>query len=162
LSCGEETIAAQAFLGIPPVESYVFENLNDYISCEAHERLTGCLTLWRGKQMKVVIDDGGREAAGFKGSAGDCVCRAIAIASGVPYKEVYGVLADGNKTQRITRRQRKKTGRGVAERLAVLKQWFAAAERAYAMSERIVAGRDQAAYERAMRPRPQERPYRIK
>jgi hypothetical protein len=112
--------------------------------------------------MKVVIDDGGREAAGFKGSAGDCVCRAIAIASGVPYKEVYGVLADGNKTQRITRRQRKKTGRGVAERLAVLKQWFAAAERAYAMSERIVAGRDQAAYERAMRPRPQERPYRIK
>jgi hypothetical protein len=77
--------------------------------------------------MKVVIDDGGRAAAGFKGSAGDCVCRAIAIASGVPYKEVYGVLADGNKTQRITKRQRKKTGRGVrtaAFGIYTRRKWF--------------------------------------
>ena len=35
-------------------------------------------------------DDGGRAAAGFKGSAGDCVARSVAIASGRPYAEVYG------------------------------------------------------------------------
>jgi hypothetical protein len=37
-------------------------------------------------------DDGGRGAAGFKGSAGDCVCRAIAIATDKPYREVYEEL----------------------------------------------------------------------
>lgn len=42
--------------------------------------------------MKFVYDDGGREAAGFKGDAGDCVARAIAIASGRPYREVYDAL----------------------------------------------------------------------
>lgn len=34
-------------------------------------------------------NDGGRKAAGFKGSTGDCVTRAIAIATGSPYKWVY-------------------------------------------------------------------------
>jgi hypothetical protein len=34
-------------------------------------------------------DDGGRKAAGFTGSTGDCVTRAIAIATGRPYTEVY-------------------------------------------------------------------------
>lgn len=28
----------------------------------------------------MIIDDGGRELAGYKGTAGDCVCRAFAIA----------------------------------------------------------------------------------
>lgn len=37
-------------------------------------------------------NDGGRSAAGFKGSAGDCVTRAIAIASGLPYRKVYDDL----------------------------------------------------------------------
>jgi hypothetical protein len=31
--------------------------------------------------MKFNYNDGGREAAGFKGFTGDCVCRAIAIAT---------------------------------------------------------------------------------
>jgi hypothetical protein len=39
-------------------------------------------------------DDGGRAAAGFKGKkVGDCVCRAIAIATGKPYREVYDELS---------------------------------------------------------------------
>lgn len=50
--------------------------------------------------MKFSFNDGGRKAAGYKGQAGDCVCRAIAIASGRPYQEVYGRLSDGNATQR--------------------------------------------------------------
>ena len=39
------------------------------------------------------FDDGGRRAAGFTGkNAGDCAARAIAIATGKPYREVYDEL----------------------------------------------------------------------
>ena len=58
--------------------------------------------------MKFIYSDGGRSAAGFKGSAGDCVCRAISIATGKPYSEVYGEL---NEEARRERRGRRK-GRG--------------------------------------------------
>jgi hypothetical protein len=43
-------------------------------------------------EMKYVYNDGGRAAAGFKGSTGDCVTRAIAIATGLPYREVYDLV----------------------------------------------------------------------
>jgi hypothetical protein len=46
------------------------------------------------------INDGGRQAAGFKGTAGDCVARSIAIASGLPYAEVYAKLAQETGSQR--------------------------------------------------------------
>lgn len=42
--------------------------------------------------LRWVYDDGGREAAGFKGAAGDCVTRAITIASGHDYRDVYDSL----------------------------------------------------------------------
>jgi hypothetical protein len=42
---------------------------------------------------KVIITDGGRAKAGFKGQANDCVTRAVAIITGRPYKEVYEELA---------------------------------------------------------------------
>lgn len=48
-------------------------------------------------------NDGGRAQAGYKGNAGDCVCRAITIASGKPYAEIYEALANGNATQRTTK-----------------------------------------------------------
>lgn len=38
------------------------------------------------------FNDGGRAAAGYKGQTGDCVTRAIAIATGLPYGEVYAEL----------------------------------------------------------------------
>lgn len=43
--------------------------------------------------MPFIFDDGGRKAAGYKGFAGDCVARSIAIASGLPYAKVYADLA---------------------------------------------------------------------
>lgn len=58
--------------------------------------------------MKFIRTDGGREAAGHRGKAGDCVCRAIAIASGAPYAEVYAALAEGTGSQRATKRQGKR------------------------------------------------------
>ena len=46
--------------------------------------------------MKFVYSDGGRAAAGYKGTAGDCGARAMAIALGIDYKKVYQQLAQAN------------------------------------------------------------------
>jgi hypothetical protein len=53
--------------------------------------------------VKFVYDDGGRAAAGYIGKAGDCVCRAVAIASGKGYAVVYAELATGTGAQRASR-----------------------------------------------------------
>ena len=42
----------------------------------------------------VIITDGGRAKAGFKGEANDCVARSIAIITGRDYREVYKELAE--------------------------------------------------------------------
>jgi hypothetical protein len=41
------------------------------------------------KALPFKYNDGGRKKAGFKGTTGDCVTRAIAIALKQPYAEVY-------------------------------------------------------------------------
>lgn len=56
--------------------------------------------------MQFVRNDGGRAAAGFKGKTGDCVTRAIAIATGKPYREVYDALNQMGKSERIGVRKR--------------------------------------------------------
>lgn len=50
--------------------------------------------------MKLVLTDGGRAGAGFTGKTGDCVTRAVAIASGLPYATVYQALSAGAGTER--------------------------------------------------------------
>ena len=57
-----------------------------------------------------VRDDGGRADAGYKGDAGDCVTRAIAIATGLPYNKVYADLNELAKLER-TRKQKKSNSR---------------------------------------------------
>ncbi len=57
--------------------------------------------------MNYQYDDGGREAAGFKGITGDCVCRAIAIATERPYKEIYNLINEYGKKERPNRKTRK-------------------------------------------------------
>ena len=42
------------------------------------------------------VNDGGRAAAGFVGGAGDCVVRSIAIATELPYMQVYEYLREAN------------------------------------------------------------------
>lgn len=59
--------------------------------------------------MRYVFNDGGRAAAGFKGLTGDCVCRSIAIATGMPYTEVYADLNLLATKERRTKRQRGKS-----------------------------------------------------
>lgn len=59
--------------------------------------------------MNFIYDDGGRAAAGWKGHASDCVCRAVAIATGKPYQEVYDALNALGKTERTGKRKRGKS-----------------------------------------------------
>jgi len=56
--------------------------------------------------MRFIQDDGGRAAAGFRGTAGDCAVRAIAIASGKPYVEVYDAINALAKRERPSARRR--------------------------------------------------------
>jgi len=56
--------------------------------------------------MKWVFDDGGRAEAGFKGKAGDCCCRAFAIATGRPYREVYDDINALAKSERTGKRKK--------------------------------------------------------
>jgi len=51
--------------------------------------------------MKYKYNDGGREQAGYKGNARDCVTRAISIASGLPYKQVYKDINSVSKEMRV-------------------------------------------------------------
>jgi hypothetical protein len=77
-------------------------------------------------QIEFVYNDGGRESSGFKGEAKDCVCRAISIATGKDYKEVYSYLAEQNQKQRKTKTTpsglaRKKTARNGIQ---TKRKWF--------------------------------------
>lgn len=65
-----------------------------------------------------VYDDGGRYAAGFRGRAGDCVVRAVAIASGKTYQTVYEELSRGMGSQRRSRRATARNG------VSVKRKWF--------------------------------------
>ena len=68
------------------------------------------------------FNDGGR-AAYFKGQAGDCVTRAVTIASGLDYKEVYDTLAEGNASQRKSKRTPKRT-RSARHGVNTKRKWF--------------------------------------
>lgn len=68
--------------------------------------------------MNFVKDDGGRAAAGFKGHAGDCVARAVAIAAEMPYKEIYARLSSGAGNERKTRGATARSG------IHTKRKWF--------------------------------------
>lgn len=53
-----------------------------------------------------IYSDGGRAAAGYKGTSGDCVTRAIAIATEQPYQTVYDGLNAVAKRERIGKRKK--------------------------------------------------------
>lgn len=70
-----------------------------------------------------VRNDGGRAAAGFKGDVGDCVCRSIAIVTGLPYRQVYDALAAGTAAQRRSKHVGKKP-RSAANGVWTRRKWF--------------------------------------
>ena len=66
--------------------------------------------------MDFVYNDGGRVAAGYKGRAGDCVVRAIAIAMQKPYREVYALALAEKGRGRTRSSARSGVGRTTYER----------------------------------------------
>lgn len=78
-----------------------------------------------GLAIPFQFNDGGRKEAGYIGTTGDCVARAICIASGLPYQEVYDTLANGNATQRQSKYHKAKDGvRTAARGINVRREWF--------------------------------------
>ncbi len=62
--------------------------------------------------MRWVHDDGGRQAAGFKGqAAGDCVTRSIAIVTGLPYRQVYDAINAAAQAERPRRGRARSSAR---------------------------------------------------
>lgn len=57
--------------------------------------------------MKHNYNDGGREGAGYKGKTGDCGTRAIAIACGLPYQDVYDLVNEYSKRELTGKRKKK-------------------------------------------------------
>lgn len=75
--------------------------------------------------MEFNYNDGGRANAGYKGYTGDCVCRAITIASGLPYEQVYKSLSNGNLTQRKSKHVRSSYNKKTASHgINVRRKWF--------------------------------------
>jgi len=56
--------------------------------------------------MKFNFNDGGRADAGYKGKTGDCACRAIAIATGMNYKDAYKLINDFAKNEKLGKRKK--------------------------------------------------------
>lgn len=59
--------------------------------------------------MKFQFNDGGRIDAGIKGKTGDCVVRAIAIATQKPYQVVYDAINLTAQSERTGKRKRGKS-----------------------------------------------------
>jgi len=70
------------------------------------------------------FNDGGRALSGRKGKTGDCVTRAIANATGLPYAEIYDKLAEGNANQRLSKRQKNKRPKSASNGVNVDRKWF--------------------------------------
>ena len=64
----------------------------------------------RGVTDTYTFNDGGRSAVGRRGVAGDCVTRAICIATGMDYMEVYKELFRRQKEIKAKARGRRKNG----------------------------------------------------
>ncbi len=59
--------------------------------------------------MKFQYNDGGRKDAGYEGVANDCVVRAVAIATGMPYQQVYDSINEMASSERKGKRKRRKS-----------------------------------------------------
>jgi hypothetical protein len=93
------------------------------IPTPAPMELASSVKMWDGNAtMCVVFDDGGREASGRKGFAGDCVARSIAIAAGLPYTDVYAALAKNTGQQRAGKRG--KRAASARSGINVTRKWF--------------------------------------
>ena len=59
--------------------------------------------------MELIYSTGGREKYFKSNVVGDCVCRAIANATGMDYKQVYDLINSYAKKEHISKRKKKKS-----------------------------------------------------
>ena len=71
--------------------------------------------------MTYQFNDGGRVEAGFKGKAGDCVVRAVAIVTGSDYKTMYNRMASASKERGEAKSARDGVHKSIYE--AILKEF---------------------------------------
>lgn len=76
--------------------------------------------------MRFEYDDGGRLAAGFKGDTGDCAVRAVAIATGKRYQEVYDAINETSKRERASSGKRGKSNSRTGVYGATLRRYMEA------------------------------------
>src|SRR6185295_3883785 len=69
-------------------------------------------------------NDGGRQMAGYTSTARDCVTRAIGIATGLPYQQVYVSLAQGNAGQRKSKHSKRAGQRTANHGIITQRKWF--------------------------------------
>ena len=75
--------------------------------------------------MKLVLDDGGRAAACLVGKVGDCVCRSIAIATEMPYMDVYELINKWGSEERLSKYRRIKSSASMGVYRATTKKLMA-------------------------------------
>jgi hypothetical protein len=61
------------------------------------------------KMIDFIYNDGGRKTAGYQGDTGDCVARAIAIATNKPYQEIYDLINKFAEQERKSKKRSKKS-----------------------------------------------------
>lgn len=72
--------------------------------------------------MAFVKNDGGRAAAGFKGSAGDCGVRAAALVTGADYRDTYEALFERQRVFKASSRRKAVRNRSASPRDGVWKE----------------------------------------
>lgn len=72
--------------------------------------------------MNYVFNDGGRKDAGYQGHTGDCVTRAIAIATETPYQKIYDDLNAMSLFEKRCRQKKSNSRTGV--RRTTLKKYL--------------------------------------
>lgn len=77
------------------------------------------------------FDDGGRADSGRRGFTGDCVVRAIAIATELPYGQVYDDLFEAQAQWLATRRKKRVTRHGNPHQASPRTGVFKEVQRAY-------------------------------
>lgn len=76
--------------------------------------------------MRFIVNDGGRAAAGYKGKAGDCACRAVSIATGLDYQKVYEDLNFWASKERSGKRKRGKSNSRTGVHHATMRRYMEA------------------------------------
>ena len=95
-----------------PIRCVLFQNRFGSLFDIVNKRIFASGSLSKRSQIiehSFFKTDGGRAAAGFKGSTGDCVTRALAIAEDMPYKEAYDLINAYSKNEKASKRRRKKS-----------------------------------------------------